>query len=184
MRKTWEAFIIPRDRIVLRDHHKVLSNQKKFDAQLKAAQQTAGQQIDNTVHQSLAHLDAKVKSIIKDTVKSTSIKKETMSFDQSLLECELTSTEANTRQHSRHTTSSSSSKRYRQPELIDLRSPVTSHSGKKHDARKDAMEDSTQSKGSLNTKIDAFPKKDFINPLFCFAAHNRIWKKLWHSQGG
>ena len=70
---------------------------------MKAAQQSAGQQIDNRVDQPLSGLDAKVKSIIKDTVKSTSIKKETMDFDQSLLECELTSTEANTRQFSRNT---------------------------------------------------------------------------------
>ena len=83
----------------------------------------------------MAGLDAKVKSIIKNTVKSTSIKKETMEFDQSLLECELTSTEVNAHQFSCTASSCSISKIYRQPEVIDLRSPVTAHSGKKHDAR-------------------------------------------------
>ena len=49
LRKVWEAFIIRRDRIVLREHHKILNDQRKFDAQLKSAQQSAGQQIDNRV---------------------------------------------------------------------------------------------------------------------------------------
>ena len=107
LRKTWEAFIIRRDRIVIRDHQKSLANQKKFENQLKIAQQSAGQQIDNRVDQSLSGLAAKVKSIIKDTVKSTSIKKENMEFDQSLLECDLTSTGANTQHFSRTASSSS-----------------------------------------------------------------------------
>jgi hypothetical protein len=38
----------------------------------------------------MAGLDAKVKSIIKDTVKSHSIKWDAIEFDQSLLDCELT----------------------------------------------------------------------------------------------
>jgi hypothetical protein len=38
----------------------------------------------------MAGLDAKVKSIIKDTVKSHSIKRDAIEFDQSLLDCELT----------------------------------------------------------------------------------------------
>ena len=42
--------------------------------------------------QNLAGLDAKVKNIIKETVQSKSIKREAIEFDQSLLECELTST--------------------------------------------------------------------------------------------
>ena len=159
MRKTWEAFIIRRDRIVIKDHHISRANQKKFDAQLKIAQQSAGQQIDNRVDQSLTGLAAKVKSIIKDIVKSTSIKKETMEFDQSLLECDLTSTEANT-QHFSHTASSSStSKRHRQPEFIDLRSPTTSHSGKKYDARKNARDENTQLKGHLNTNLILFSRR-------------------------
>ena len=49
------------DNIGFGEHHKTLSNQKKYDAQLKAAQQSAGQQIDNRVDQSLSGLDAKVK---------------------------------------------------------------------------------------------------------------------------
>ena len=49
LRKVWEAFIIRRDRLVLRKHQKNLSDQRKYDAQLKNAQQSAGQQIDNRV---------------------------------------------------------------------------------------------------------------------------------------
>ena len=78
------------DRIVRREHQKSVSNQKKFDTQLKNAQQSAGQQIDSRVDKKLAGLDAKVKSIIKETVKSQSIKKEAINFDSSLLECDLT----------------------------------------------------------------------------------------------
>jgi hypothetical protein len=55
--------------LVLREHQKNINDQRKFDAQLKNAQQSAGQQMDNRVGQNLAGLDAKVKSIIKETVK-------------------------------------------------------------------------------------------------------------------
>ena len=88
LRKVWEAFITCRDRIVAREHAKTIQNQKKFDIQLQTAQLPAGQQIDNRVDKKLAGLDAKVKSIIKDTVKSQFIKKEAISFDSSLLENE------------------------------------------------------------------------------------------------
>ena len=47
LKKVWEAFIIPRDRIIMIEHHKVLNTQKKFDGQLKAAQRSAGEQIDS-----------------------------------------------------------------------------------------------------------------------------------------
>ena len=63
---------------------------KKYGIQLQTAQLPAGQQIDNRVDKKLAGLDAKVKSIIKDTVKSQFIKKEAISVDPSLLENELT----------------------------------------------------------------------------------------------
>ena len=84
--KVWEAFILRRDRIVVRVHHKTISNQKKFDAQLKTAQQSAGQQIDSRIDKKMAGLGAQVKSIIKDTVKSQSIKKEVFMFDPSCLD--------------------------------------------------------------------------------------------------
>ena len=44
LRKVWEAFITRRDRIVSREHAKTVNNQKRFDAQLKTAQLSAGQQ--------------------------------------------------------------------------------------------------------------------------------------------
>ena len=47
-------------------------------------------EIDNRVDQNLAGLDAKVKSIIKEIVKSHFIKKDAITFDASLLECDLT----------------------------------------------------------------------------------------------
>ena len=43
----------------------------------------------------MAGLDAKGKSIIKEMVESQSIKKETIKFDASLLECDLTTKELN-----------------------------------------------------------------------------------------
>ena len=58
---------------------------------MKAAQQSAGQQIDSRYDKNLENLGAKVKSIIKETVKSQSIKKEAIMFDPSLIECELAS---------------------------------------------------------------------------------------------
>ena len=64
----------------MREHHKNLNTQKKFEEQLKAAQQSAGEQIDSRYDTNLANLDAKVKSIIKDMVKSASIKKEAMTL--------------------------------------------------------------------------------------------------------
>ena len=90
LRKIWEAYIIKRDRVILKEHNKTLQSQKKFDSQLENAQLSAGQQIDNRIDQNMAGLDAKVKSIIKDTVKSHSIKRDAIEVDQSLLDCELT----------------------------------------------------------------------------------------------
>ena len=76
LKKVWESFLIRRDRIIMREQHKILNSQKKFNDQLKAAQRFAGEQIDSRCDKNLANLDAKVKSIIKETVKSASIKKE------------------------------------------------------------------------------------------------------------
>ena len=81
LRKAWEAFITRRDRITQREHTKILSNQKKFETQLENAQLSAGQQIDRRIDTKMAGLDAKVKSIMKETVKSQSIKKEAIEFD-------------------------------------------------------------------------------------------------------
>ena len=80
-RKVWESFIIRRDRITLREHNRTLSSQKKLDAQLETAQLSAGQKIDRRIDQNLAGLDAKVTSIIKETVKSQSIEREAIEFD-------------------------------------------------------------------------------------------------------
>ena len=68
-----------------REHQKSVSSQKRHDAQLKASQQSAGAQIDARCDVNLAGIDDKVKRIIKDTVKSQSIKKEALSFDISSL---------------------------------------------------------------------------------------------------
>ena len=151
LRKVWKAFILRRERLVLRDNHKNLNDQKKFDAQVKAAQQSASQKIDNRVDKNMAGLDAKVKSIIKETVKSQSIKKEAISFDLSLLECDLTSSEFNSQSFSQPT-SSTSATRQRQAETIDLRNPTYSKNTKKQDFRKESdrpYQSSIQSKGYL-----------------------------------
>ena len=91
LRNVWGAFILWRDGLIQSEHHKIIIVQKKFDAQLKPAQHSAGQQIDNRVDRNMAGLFAKVKSVITETVKSQSIKKEAITFDSSLLECDVTS---------------------------------------------------------------------------------------------
>ena len=90
--------------------------------------------------------DAKVISIIKDTVKSQSIKKESMYFDSSLLECDLTSMDVKPQnlQNSPHP-SSASFKRKRQADAIDLHSPT--YGTKRQDSRTDMSSRSSQSKG-------------------------------------
>ena len=135
LRKVWEAYIIKRDRIILKEHNKTLQSQKKFDSQLENAQLSAGQQIDNRIDQNMAGLDAKVKSIIKDTVKSHSIKRDAIEFDQSLLDCELTGAASTRFPQSASAFASSSSipsgpntKKARKPDYIDLRSPTNTNS--------------------------------------------------------
>ena len=131
LRKVWVAYITKRDKIVLKEHNKTLQIQRKFDAQLENAQLSAGQQIDNRIDQNLAGLDAKVKSIIKDTVKSHSIKREAIEFDQSLLECDLTRTDSSFRAPQSASVSSTPSaphsKKARRQDYIDLRSPSNSN---------------------------------------------------------
>ena len=63
---------------------KICQQSEKVRHSTKNAQQSAGQQIDSRVDKNLAGLDAKVKSIIKETVKSQSIKKDAINFDSSL----------------------------------------------------------------------------------------------------
>ena len=75
LRKVWDAFINKRERIISRDHAKTLQSQKKFDNKLQNAQLSAGKQIDNRIDSRLVDLEGTVKSIIKDTIKSRSIKK-------------------------------------------------------------------------------------------------------------
>ena len=116
----------------------MINAQKKFDSQLQNAQQSAGQQIDSRIDKTCAGLDAKVKHIIKETVKSQSIKKEAMYFDPALFECDLTSRAIKSQQTPHHV--SSSSKRNRQADTIDLRSPI-------YDKRQDRKPQSSQSKG-------------------------------------
>ena len=65
---------------MVREHQKSVSSQKRFDAYLKAAQQSAGAQIDARCDINLARIDDKAKCIIKDTIKSKSIKREALSF--------------------------------------------------------------------------------------------------------
>ena len=83
----------------------------------------------------MAGLDAKVKSIIKDTVKSHSIKRDAIEFDQSLLDCELTGAASTRFPQSASAFASSSStpsgpntKKARKPDYIDLRSPTNTNS--------------------------------------------------------
>jgi len=98
----------------------------------------------------LAGLDAKVKSIIKETVKSQFIKKEAISFDSSLLECDLTNTGHGQFSSSQPSQPLSSSKRSRLPETIDLSSPGYARNTKRQDFRNESgkvLQPGSQSKG-------------------------------------
>jgi len=88
LKKVWEAFIIRRHKIISREHAKVVQSQRKFDTQLQTAQMSAGQQIDKRIDEKFTNLHAKVKSIIKETVKQQYIKKESFTFDDSIFEDE------------------------------------------------------------------------------------------------
>ena len=81
-------------------------------------------------------MDAKVKSIIKETVESQCIKKESLTNAPSFFECVLTKTEFGA--HSFLQSSSSTVKRQRQSETIDLRSPIEQCSFKKQDFRQES----------------------------------------------
>ena len=96
---------------------------------MKAAQQSARQEIDSRCNKDLACLDAKVKIIIQDTVKSQSITKKAILLDSSLLECELILTTADVQPFSQP-----SSKSFKQHETIDLRRPANYRKPKKQDA--------------------------------------------------
>ena len=129
----WEKFgshSSQKETYILKEHNKSLQTQRKFEAKLENAQLSAGQQIDNRIDQNLAGLDAKVKSIIKDTVKPHSIKRDAIEFDQSLLECDLTRTDSNYRYpqsaSASSTPSAPHSKKARNTDYIDLRSPSNS----------------------------------------------------------
>ena len=128
----WEAFITRRDRILNREHEKSVQSQRKFDTQLQTAQLSAGQQTDMSIDKNLAALDAKVKSIIKETVKSQYIKKESIAYDETLFEDENANHEEKYQSTPdfQYCLSSSSSKRARQPETMDLRSPPYSRKQK------------------------------------------------------
>ena len=114
-----------------RKHHKSVNSLKRFGVQLKAAQQSAGAQIDARCDINLARIDDKAKCIIKDTIKSKSIKREALSFYI------LSLTNANVSVNlipPAHT--AIPNKRMRQQEnTIDLRSSATYRKPKKLDAR-------------------------------------------------
>jgi hypothetical protein len=135
LRKVWDAFINKRERIIARDHAKIIQTQKKFDDKLHSAQIPAGKQIDNRIDNKMADLDAKVKSIIKDTIKSRSIKKESLSIDPSLFEIEDSLEQEYTQPFFQPHSQIQSAKRYRQPETVDLRSPNQNRRKKKPDSR-------------------------------------------------
>ena len=143
LRKVWDAFINKRERIIARDHAKIIQSQKKFDDKLHAAQIPAGKQIDNRIDMRMADLDAKIKGVIKDTIKSRSIKKESLSNDPSMFEIEDSQEEEYTQQflqphpQSYHSSQSSfhTGKRFRQPDTVDLRSPNQNRRKKKQNPR-------------------------------------------------
>jgi len=142
---------------MLKEHNKSLSNQKKYETQLENAQLSAGQQIDKRVDQNLAELDAKVKSIIRDTGKSHSIKTDAVNFDHSLLDCELTGMGTNVKSTQYKTKASISynqfdqqnPKKARKQSYIDLRSPISNTSSNNQDTNRGNRRFTPQPKGYL-----------------------------------
>jgi hypothetical protein len=134
LKKVWEAFITRRDKIISREHAKVVQSQRKYDTQLQTAQTSAGQQIDKRIDEKFTHLDAQVKSIIKQMVKHQYIKKESIAYDESIFENEPTQS-GKQFQHppgfQPHSSSASAAKRHRQQDSVDLRSPNTPNQRKK-----------------------------------------------------
>jgi len=134
LKKVWETFITWRDKIIARDHAKVVQGQRKFDVQLQTAQMSAGQQIDKRIDEKFTNLSDTVKSIIKETVKQQYIKKESFTFDDSIFENEPPQSGKQFKHPpgiQQRSSSSSTSKRQRQQEPIDLRSPNTPTQRKK-----------------------------------------------------
>ena len=77
----------------------LVQNQRKFDTQFQAAQLSARQQIDKRIDENLAGLDAKVKSIIKETATSQYIKKSQLLMINLFLRKNLLITENNLNRH-------------------------------------------------------------------------------------
>ena len=111
----------------MREHAKVVQNQRKFDTQLKTAQMSAGQQIDLRIDTKFSDLSATVRGIIKDTVKNQYIKKESFAYDESSFGNEPFQSGKQSGKQSHFTQGfqqqKSSTKRSRMQEPIDLRSP-------------------------------------------------------------
>ena len=90
----------------------------------------------------MADLDTKIKNVIKDTIKSRSIKKESLTIDPSLYEIDDSLEEGFSQpgvefysSSQPQSSTSQSSKRFRQPETVDLRSPNQQRRKKKQDFR-------------------------------------------------
>ena len=103
----------------------------------------------------MVELDAKVKSIIRDTVKSHSIKRDAIEFDQSLLDCELTGMGTNVKSTQYKTKASISynqfdqqnPKKARKQTYIDLRSPISKTSSNNQDTNRGNRRFTPQPKG-------------------------------------
>jgi len=163
LKKVWETFITRRDKIIARDHAKVVQGQRKFDVQLQTAQMSAGQQIDKRIDEKFTNLSDTVKSIIKETVKQQYIKKESFTFDDSIFDDEAPQSGKQFKNPPRFQQrfSSSSSKRQRQQESIDLRSPNTPNQRKK---KTESRPFSQNIQGVKSTKI--FSKSKNMNNIF------------------
>ena len=128
---------------------------------------SAGQQIDKRIDEKFTGLADTVKSIIKETVKQQYIKKESFTFDNSIFEEELPQSGKqfkNPPGNQQQFSTSSTSKRQRQQESIDLRSPNTpSQSQRKKKAETRPFFQNIQGAKSSNI----FSKsKNMINPSF------------------
>ena len=133
-------------------------------------------QCDNICDKNFANLVVKVKSIMKYTVKSQSIKRKQFCLTL-LIECELTAEALNLKPSPQL-----SSKRFRQPNTIEFRSPPNSHRAKNMMEETSSQYKTTQNKTILAKKgylfiSNNFGKMEFFKKsLYYFS---RFWKNGW-----
>ena len=173
LKKVWEAFIVRRDRLVLKEEQKSLQTKQRFENQLKAAQQSAGAQIDARCDANLANVDDRVKRIIQETVKSQSIKKDALAINISTLS-NMDNTLGTTGNFNTINLIPHSVKRNRPQDMaIDLRSPNEIRKKKSTNNNAAIPENSSRIKGFCLIFLNRNILENFHNSFTCINLFSR-----------